>query len=82
METFDRTDIFNKAALHYLQGYKKYPKGAKAADSLLKLFFSLANLNKKQEACSMLDKLDLEFPNRRINSIKRAQEARNKLGCK
>lgn len=81
-ETFYRREMFNKAALNYLQSYKKYPKGAKAQDSLLKLSYSLASLNKKKEACSMLTKLEQEFPQRPIGSIKRAQEARDSFQCK
>jgi tol-pal system protein YbgF len=81
-ETFFRRSEFNKSAINYLKGYKAFPKGSKAADSLLKLSFSLASLNKKQEACNMLDKLEAEFPNRPATSIKRAKEARSKFGCK
>lgn len=81
-ETFYRRGAFSKAAINYLQSYKKYPKGSKASDSLLKLAYSLASLNKHKEACSMLEKLELEFPKRPITSIKRAKEARAKFHCK
>jgi tol-pal system protein YbgF len=81
-ETFFRRSMFNKSAINYLKGYKSYPKGAKASDSLLKLSFSLAGLNKNQEACNMLDKLEKEFPNRPDSSIKRAKDAKGKFGCK
>ena len=81
-ETFYRREMFNKAAVNYLQSYKKYPKGAKAQDSLLKLSYSLGSLNKKKEACSMLSKLEQEFPQRPIDSVKRAQEARDSFQCK
>lgn len=81
-ETFFRRGEFNKSAINYLKGYKAFPKGNKAADSLLKLSFSLASLNKKQEACNMLGKLEAEFPNRPAASIKRAKDARSKFGCK
>jgi len=81
-ETFFRRGEFNKSAINYLKGYKAFPKGNKAADSLLKLSFSLASLNKKQEACNMLGKLEVEFPNRPATSIKRAKDARSKFGCK
>jgi tol-pal system protein YbgF len=80
-ESFYRREIFNKAAINFLKTYKKYPKGSKAADSLLKLSFSLASLNKNKEACSMLNKLKSEFPKRPISSIKRAKDAREKFGC-
>ncbi len=81
-ETFYRREMFNKAAVNYLQSYKQYPKGSKAPDSLLKLSYSLASLNKKKEACSMLIKLEQEFPERPISSVKRAQEAKNQFQCK
>ena len=78
----DGGEMFNKAAVNYLQSYKQYPKGSKAPDSLLKLSYSLASLNKNKEACSMLTKLEQEFPQRPISSIKRAQEAKDKFQCK
>jgi tol-pal system protein YbgF len=80
-ETFYRRGVYDKAAINYLQSYKKYPKGSKASDALLKLSYSLASLNKNKEACSMLDKLDSEFPKRPIGSIKRAREAKEKFRC-
>ena len=81
-ETFYRRELFNKAAVNYLQSYKQYPTGSKAPDSLLKLSYSLASLNKNKEACSMLTKLEQEFPQRPISSIKRAQEAKDRFQCK
>ena len=81
-ETFYRRGAYNKAAINYLQSYKKYPKGSKAPDALLKLSYSLASLNKNKEACSMLEKLELEFPKRPISSTKRSKDARIKFHCK
>ena len=81
-ETFYRRGIYDKAAINYLQSYKKYPTGSKAPDALLKLAYSLASLNKNKEACSMLDKLESEFPKRPISSIKRTSDAKNKFRCK
>lgn len=81
-ESFYRRNNFNQAAINYLKGYKEYPKGSKAADALLKLSLSLGSLNKSKEACSILDKLESEFPNRAANSLKRAAEAKIKFSCK
>ncbi|WP_250310704.1 tol-pal system protein YbgF [Rickettsia endosymbiont of Oedothorax gibbosus] len=81
-ESFFRRKMFDKAAINYLKGYKQSPKGIKASDSLLKLALSLGELKKGQEACSILDKLEAEFPNRPATSIKRAKEARIKFACK
>ena len=81
-ETFFKRNMFDKAAINYLKGYKQYPKGSKAADSLLKLALSLGELSKKTETCTMLAKLDAEFPSRPASSIKRARDAKVKFGCK
>lgn len=81
-ETFFKRNYFEKAAINYLKGYKNFPKGEKAADSLLKLSLSLGSMKKTKEACVMLDKLDNEFKNRPEGSIKKAKEAKNKYGCR
>lgn len=81
-ETFYRRNIFDKAAINYLKSYKEYPNGTKAADALLKLSYALGKLNKNKEACNMLDRLDLEFKQRPLDSIKRAKEAKIQFQCK
>ncbi len=81
-ETFFRRNVFEKAALYYLKGYKLNPKSSKASDSLLKLALALGEINKVKEACSTLIKLQEEFPNRPDSSKKRASDAKTKFGCK
>lgn len=81
-ESFYLRSNFNQAAINYLKSYKEYPKGSKAADALLKLSLSLGALNKSKEACSILDKLESEFPNRPANLLNRSAQARTKFGCK
>lgn len=56
-------------------------QSAKAADTLLKLAYSLVSLNKNKEMYNMLEKLELEFPRRPISSIKRANETKNTFHC-
>ena len=80
-ETFYRRGEFDKAAVHYLKGYKQYPKSPKAADNLLKLALSLGELKKNKDACAMLNKLDAEYKNRPVSSVKRASDAKAKY-CK
>ena len=80
-ETFYRRGEFDQAAVHYLKGYKQYPKSSKAADNLLKLALSLGELHKNKDACSMLNKLEAEYKNRPAASVKRAGDARAKY-CK
>ncbi len=80
-ESFYRQGVYNRAAAEYLNSYKNYPQGAKAPDALLKLAYSLNALNKKQEACNMLAKLQKEFPNRSNNLMIRSEDAISRMKC-
>lgn len=80
-ESFFRENQFREAAINYLQCYKKYPKALKAPDALLKLSLSLIKINNTNEACSILNKLEKEFPNRDPVSLKRSEEVRKEF-CK
>ena len=80
-ESFYRRGEFDKAAVHYLKGYKQYPKSPKAADNLLKLALSLGELKKHKDGCAMLSKLEAEYKNRPASSVKRANDAKAKY-CK
>ncbi len=80
-ETFYRRNQFEQAALNYLKGYKFFPKGNKAADSLLKLSISLEKIGKTKNACEMVNKLEKEFPIRSTSSIERTQEIKRKCKC-
>jgi tol-pal system protein YbgF len=61
-ETFYVRKDYANAASAFAQGYDKYPKSAKAADDLLKLGMSLANLNQKPDACRAYARLQRDFP--------------------
>lgn len=80
-ETYYQRASYAEAASAFAEGYKRYPKGAKAADELLKLGMSLARANQKQNACVAFEQLDHEFPNP-SNAIKeRERDEKKKLGC-
>jgi len=80
-ETYYQRERFADAASAFAEGYKRYPKGGKAADNLLKLGMSLARTNQKQNACLAFAQLDHDFPNPG-NAIKeRAKDEKKKLGC-
>ena len=80
-ETYYVQKSYEQAAVQFLRGYKKFPKGNKATDSLLKLSMSLGNLEKNTEACTSLNKLSSEFPNA-SNAIKqRAEELAGSYNC-
>lgn len=71
----------NKAAVYYLKGYQANAKGSRASDNLLKLAKSLAKMDKKQEACTTLNKLKKEFPTANHSIQKQLQEEMTKLKC-
>lgn len=80
-EAYYVQENFEKASLQYARGFQNFPKGNKAADSLLKLALSLEKMSKKTEACTTLDKLSREFPNLKGTVRKKADESRKSLKC-
>jgi len=80
-ETYFARGNYSEAAVAFAEGYKRYPKGAKAPDDLLKLGMSLARANQKQNACTAFTKLDHDFPNPGSAIKERARDEKKKLGC-
>ena len=72
---------YQQASVMFLKGYQKYPKSAKAPDSLLKLGLSLSQLGQKKEACAAFGRLGQEFPEAPDAVKRRASGERQKLGC-
>ena len=81
-ETFYVRKNYQLAAYNFAAGYKKFPRGSKAADQLLKLGISLYTLNKNTEACATFIKLDEEFSNAPSRISNRAKTFKEKLDCK
>lgn len=79
-ETYYVRGDYKKAAKTFAQGYQDFPKGAKAADSLLKLGLSLSKLGRKDDACLSLQQLQKEFPSGGPLQNKAAAEIKQ-LGC-
>ena len=80
-ETYYARSNYGEAAIAFAEGYKRYPRGAKAADNLLKLGMSLARANQKPEACVALGKLDHDFPNPGNTITERVKDEKKKAGC-
>jgi tol-pal system protein YbgF len=80
-ETYYARSNYADAATAFAEGYKRYPKGTKAADNLLKLGMSLARANQKPEACVALAKLDHDFPNPGNTIKERVKDEKKKAGC-
>lgn len=71
-----------KAAEVFAENYKLDAKGAKAPDTLLKLGMSLANLDKKKQACLTFDELRKRFPDAPAIIKSTAAKERSRAGCK
>jgi tol-pal system protein YbgF len=80
-ETYYTRNRFAEAASAFAEGYKRYPKSAKAADALLKLGMSLGRANQKQNACLALAQLDHDFPKPGAAVKEHAEAERKRLGC-
>ncbi|MGA8760848.1 MAG: tol-pal system protein YbgF, partial [Stellaceae bacterium] len=80
-ESYYARGKYTEAAAAFADGYKRYPKGPKATDELLKLGMSLDHANQKHNACIALTQLDHDFPHPG-NAVKdRAAQEKKKLGC-
>ncbi len=80
-ETYYARGKYMEAASAFADGYKRYPKNAKAPETLLKLGMSLARAEQKQNACIALAKLGDEFPHAAASVRQRAASEMKKLGC-
>jgi tol-pal system protein YbgF len=80
-ETYYTRNKYLEAASAFAEGYKRYPKSAKAADNLLKLGMSLGRANQKQNACLALAQLDHDFPHPGAPVRERAAAEKKHLGC-
>ncbi len=81
-ETYYVRGQFEKAAVAFADGYKKYRKGPKAPDSLLKLGFSMRKLNQNEKACAALDQFLKEFAGAPKVQIDLAQRNRTEMKCR
>lgn len=80
-ETYYVRSNYRDAAFSFVDVYSRYPKSAKAPDSLLKLGMSLNALGNKSEACSAFSTLKTEYPNARRAVLKLAEDRGAQYGC-
>ncbi len=80
-ESFYARGRYTEAAGAFADGYKRYPRGPKAADGLLQLGMSLARANQKHNACIALMQLDHDFPRPGSAVKSRATQEKKRLGC-
>jgi tol-pal system protein YbgF len=80
-ESYYARGRYSDAAVAFAEGYKRYPKGPKASDTLLKLAMALGRANQKQNACTALAELDHAFPHASSPVKERAAAERKRDGC-
>jgi tol-pal system protein YbgF len=80
-ETYYTRKQYLEAASVFAEGYKRYPKSAKAADNLLKLGMALGRANRKDDGCVALGRLGHDFPNPGAAIKERAAAEKKQLGC-
>lgn len=81
-ETYYTDKDYTNAARLFAESYQKFPKGSKAADSVLKLGLSLAESGKPQDACIALKQLDRSYKDADPEVLSRAKAEQAKLACK
>lgn len=81
-ETFYARGNYQQAAVAFLDGYRTYPKSAKAPDNLLKLGLAMGNLGKTAEACAALQRMSTEYPQAADFLKRRASAERDRLACR
>ena len=67
------------AGKSYLESFKLEPNGKFAAKALMNVGISLGKMQKINEACNILSKVELRFPNNQI--VEEAQNEMQILGC-
>jgi tol-pal system protein YbgF len=80
-QTYFARNKFPEAATAFAEGYKRYPKGSKAAEGLLYLGMSLAKADQKKNACLALAQLSEAFPNAGAAVKDRASAEKKRIGC-
>lgn len=73
---------YTKSAVSFAQSYEKFPDGSKAPESLQKLGVSLAQLNKKEEACTAFKQFQTQYPTAPVAAKQSVQAESVRLGCK
>ena len=72
---------YRNASFAFADGYRKFPRGPKAPDTLYNLGVSLRQLGKKQEACTALARLLDRFPQINPTLKRRVSRERKRLEC-
>lgn len=79
-ETYYVQRNWRLAAQTYLKGYRKYPKGARAGDTLLKLGMALNKLGQKSQSCGAFETVVSKYKSSR-NAVSQAKKEMKRARC-
>jgi len=80
-ETFRVRQLYQDAATAYLHGYQQYPKSNKAPVNLLKLGVMLVQIGEKEQGCSMILGVKVQYPKANQSVIQKAEYEKKKFNC-
>lgn len=80
-ETYYVRKEYPRAAEAFLAGFQNYGKGAKGADSLVKLGLTLSNMGQNDDACAAFYEIEVSYPGASETITKRAASEKARLGC-
>lgn len=80
-ETYYVREDYLQAADNFRQGFEAMPEGIKAPDNLLKLAMSLAKLDKRREACVVLQQIQIKYKTGPDTVLGRAARESDTLNC-
>ena len=78
-ETFRVRQLYQDAASAYLDGYQKYPDSTKAPVNLLKLGVMLVQIGEKEQGCSMILGVEVQYPKANQSIIQKAEYEKKKF---
>lgn len=80
-ETYYVRGLFEKAAIAFAEGYKKYAKSPKSPDNLLKLGMALSQIKRREDACLAYLELKDRYPEADSNIKDRMMQEIQKNKC-
>ena len=80
-ETFRIRQLYQDAAMAYLDGYQKYPKSEKAPLNLLKLGVTLVQIGEKDQGCIMILGVENQYPKASQSVLQKAKYEKKKFDC-
>ena len=80
-ETFYIRQLYEDAAVAFLDGYQKYPNSPKAPENLLKLGVTLAELGETEQGCKMIANLKKAYPKTDASILQKSSYEKKRFNC-